>query len=769
MTNKLGRRVLRTTASILCLAILHASFGLEAWAQVAPVGAVFAPVGSGAAGASALSSLSPAAARTGGTVSAASLSGSALSLSAPAAGLARSAAFAAPSAAPVAAPAAAARFSAPSAAAAPAASAGSFAPSAAPAASAESADKPAALAASGSAAADSSRPAAEVEAAPAAPNASAFSARVAQRFAALRAAWTGRGDAGAMPASAADALTGARAADSAPSGLLAPSAAAGDAKPADQVPAPAQTSAAAPNDGAKGKLGRYVLASNLSQAGYEGLASASMPVYLDQTFHKISLMADLSILGTFSSIVGRQLSPLIVNALPLKKAYIGALGATFATALVIGVLANVHLLTILPLYGLMVLFRLTQGAAAVAERAVIPSVLGKDQVAMEKLRGSKQSWAEVASVLTQNGAATLVVILGTATTNMIIAPWLYLVAIGLLFTSLKIPKSADEARLAASRERAANIKGGVLGRVAAAFKNFGSQVAKGYTVVMHDPALRSSTMVTTLMIVFNVAVYSILAPTFGKFAVGPGAASSLAAPIMGLIAGLFSFGGLFAGKLVNKHARDVAAKYGADAAGAEEAARASTMRWLKYGALSFLAVGAMALPLPAIAPLIALGTHASIVVTAVLGTGTILSMWKPKLGLALALTPVLLAFPAHVALAAVAFFAFGMLQVVAALKNDSLFDKLAQERAPADYANAAAFNGAFAMFAAVLGLTALKFLIYGSLPFGIPSPIPAFVGLPGIWPFVAIFAGLAVPAMLAMLHFTRRLDRLTTPAPPAKP
>jgi hypothetical protein len=147
----------------------------------------------------------------------------------------------------------------------------------------------------------------------------------------------------------------------------------------------------------------------------------------------------------------------------------------------------------------------------------------------------------------------------------------------------------------------------------------------------------------------------------------------------------------------------------------------------------------------------------------VLGTGTILSMWKPKLGLALALAPVLLAFPAHVALTAAAFFGFGLLQVVAGLKNDSLFDKLAQERAPADYANAAAFNGAFAMFAAVLGLTALKFLIYGSLPFGIPSPIPAFAGLPGIWPFVAIFAGLAVPAMFLMLHFTRLLDKLTAP------
>ena len=513
----------------------------------------------------------------------------------------------------------------------------------------------------------------------------------------------------------------------------------------------------------KRMLGRYVVASNGQQAGYEMLASASMPNYLDQTFHKMSMMADLSIIGTFSSVIGRQLSPLIVNSLPLKKSYLGALGATFVAAMTIGILANLHVLTVLPLFGLMIVFRLTQAAAATAERTVIPSVLGKDQVAMGRLRGTKQSWAEVASVLTQNGAALLIVLLGTATRNLIIAPFFYLAAIGLLWSSLKIPKAADEARLAAWREKAAQVGGG---RVASVFKNFASQIAKGFKVVMRDPALRASAMITMLMILFNVMTYSVLGPAFGKFAVaamGPSAASTSAAPIMGLIVGLFSFGGLFAGKIVTKHSHDIEAKHGGDDAAAEEAARSSAMRWLKYGALSFLAVGAMALPLPIIGPLIHLGSHAAIVVTAVLGTGTILSMWKPKLGLALAMAPVLLAFPSHVALAATAFFGFGLMQVVAALKNDSLFDRLVQEKAPADYANAAAFVGASSMFAGMLGLTAVKFLIYGSLPFGIPSPIPAFVGLPGIWPFVAIFGGLAVPAMAAMYYLTRRLDRLTSP------
>ncbi len=233
-------------------------------------------------------------------------------------------------------------------------------------------------------------------------------------------------------------------------------------------------------------MGRYVVASNSSQAGYEMLSSASLPVYLDQTFHKMSLMVDLSIIGTFSSVIGRQLSPLIVNSMPLKKSYLGMLGATFIAAMTIGALANLHILTVMPLFGLMIVFRLLQAGTATAERTVIPSVLGKDQVAMESLRGTGQSWAEVASVLVQNGAAVIVVLVGTATMNLMIAPLFYLAALALLWSSLKIPKGADEARLASWKEKNAQSGAGFFSRVKSVFKNFATQVALGYKVVMHD-------------------------------------------------------------------------------------------------------------------------------------------------------------------------------------------------------------------------------------------------------------------------------------------
>ncbi|MFI5350887.1 MAG: hypothetical protein ACHQ2Z_15170 [Elusimicrobiota bacterium] len=675
---------LRLTATLLSFALIQASFGSRAWAQLVPrVAAVAAPIGGVAA--------------AGSRIGDGSANFSAIAPLAPSSAL-----LLAPSAAP----------------SMPASAFASAAPATALAAVSASAS-PAAASAPVSEDAAANSPS-EMTAAPAStPAAAVVRSRMAVRVAELKNFFTGGREEG------------------------------GEAN----APGPAAT---------KRMLGRYVAATNSSQAGYETLVSASMPVYLDQTFHKISLMPDLAIVGAFSSVIGRQLSPLIINSMPLKKAYVGMLGVACIAAAAIGTLANLHLLTVLPLFGLMIVFRLGQAGAVTAERTVIPSVLGKDQVAMERLRGRKQSWTQVASALTQNGAAVLIVLLGTATKNLLIAPFFFLAAAGLLLVSLKIPKASDQARMAAWGEKAAQTGAG-RGRVAAAIKNFAKQLATGGKVVMRDPALRSSAIITMLMVVFNVLTYSILGPTFGKFAVGAGADPSMAAPIMGLIGGLFSLGGLFAGKIVSKHARDIEAKHGGDPAAAAETARSSAMRWLKYGALSFLAVGAMALPLPVIGPLIHLGSHAAVAVAAVLGAGTILSMWKPKLGLALAMAPVLLAFPSHVVLAAVAFFGFGLLQVVASVKNDSFFDKLVQEKSPADYANAAAFVGASSMFAGMLGLTALKFLIYGALPFGIPSPIPAFAGLHGLWPFVAIFGALAVPATIAMYALTRRLDRLTKP------
>ena len=677
---------LRLTATLLSFALIQASFGSEAWAQLVPrVAAVAAPVGSSSAAGTRSAALSA-------NFSAAALPSlsplTPASLTVPAAIL-----FA---------PSAEASLPASVFAAAPAAAAAASAPETMPEAAANSA---------------AASPIAETNLESGSGTAG-VRARMAVRVAELKSFFTGRRDDGGEPN--------------------------------------------APDPAAQNRmLGRYIAATNSTQAGYETMVSASMPVYLDQTFHRMSLMPDLSIVGAFSSVIGRQLSPLLINSMPLKKAYIGMLGLACIAATAIGALANLHLLAVLPLFGLMIVFRLGQAGAVTAERTVIPSVLGKDQVAMERLRGRKQSWTQVASALTQNGAAVLIVLLGTATKNLLIAPFFFLAAAGLLLVSLKIPKASDQARMAAWGEKAAQTGGGVRLRVAGVFKNFAKQLAAGCKVVMRDPALRASALITMLMVVFNVLTYSVLGPTFGTFAVGAGADSSMAAPIMGLIGGLFSLGGLFAGKIVSKHARDIEAKHGGDSAAAAESARSSAMRWLKYGAMSFLAVGAMALPLPVIGPLIHLGSHAAVAVAAVLGTGTILSMWKPKLGLALAMAPVLLAFPSHVVLAAVAFFGFGLLQVVASVKNDSLFDKLVQEKAPADYANAAAFVGASSMFAGMLGLTALKFLIYGKLPFGIPSPIPVFAGLPGIWPFVAIFGGLAVPAALAMWFLTRRLDRLT--------
>ena len=521
----------------------------------------------------------------------------------------------------------------------------------------------------------------------------------------------------------------------------------------------------------------YIRAVNFNQAGYEGLSASSLPIYLQQHFGSMAMMADLAIMGSLASIVGRQLAPLIVNRTKLKVAYLGLIGATAGSAFLLGGFAFLGMMTPAILYTTMTIFRGLQGAASVAERAAIPAMLGKDQNAIENLRGRKQSWSEVASDLVQNGSTALSRFWGSADRNMILAPFFYLAAMVNIWTGVKIPEESDAARIEAGKKNLPASTGGPLGAVGAVFANFANSVRRGYTVVMHDPVLRASTAITNIFILFNMLVYSMISPLFGHAAsMVAGADPAIAGPVMGLMSGLFSFGGLFAGKFVNKQAADLAAKHAGDDKALAEATRQKTIKWLKIGALSLLLMGStvLALQLPYIAPLVSTLKAVAVLeaifanplsLAAIIGGGAVLSMWKPMLGLGLTMGVVAIAFPVHVVVGAVAFLVFGGLQVVASLKNDSFFDAVVQEKAPNDYANAAAFNAAFSSAVGLLGLMGAKFLFYGGLPFGIPSPFPAFQGLQGIWPWVALFAGFVVPATMHWYRTAQAQDRMTSPTP----
>jgi hypothetical protein len=231
-------------------------------------------------------------------------------------------------------------------------------------------------------------------------------------------------------------------------------------------------------------------------------------------------------------------------------------------------------------------------------------------------------------------------------------------------------------------------------------------------------------------------------------AAGAGATGAAAGPIIGLLGGMFSFGGLFAGRLIVEEQKRMDRKPKDQI---PEANRRSTLRWLILGAVGTLLLGVLALPIPAIAPLITpamiaaaaglLHVPAWLVVPVALALGAVTALRWPITGLLLVIAPALLAFPLNIGLAAVAFLAFGLINIMVTMKTDTFVDTNVPGELIADAQGAVK---AGSMFAAMLGLIALKFLFQGKLPFFIPSPFPSFTGLEGPAAFLWVTGGSAL-------------------------
>lgn len=341
----------------------------------------------------------------------------------------------------------------------------------------------------------------------------------------------------------------------------------------------------------------------------------------------------------------------------------------------------------------------------------------------------------------------------------------------------------------------------ILGRTI--LKNFLADIGKGIGLVLKNPILRNAFIISAVLMLVNIAVYSLLAPAFAYFAMfgsvtPPAGMAGLAGPAMGLIAGLFSFGGLFAGRLINHDQKrmDVTMAtrrelYEQMGFTPEEAAaqaqsetwadnRRSTLKWLFYGAGALLLLGtmaAMALPVFAAMPAVigpamlaawaaATGIPAALIgfiVPVSLAVGALTSLKFPKTGLVLVALPTFLFFQPAVAVVSVAFFALGMVLVVASLKNDTLYET----SAPADMVtDAQGAIGAGSMLGGMLGLIGLKFLFSGKLPFGIGMPVEGFKGLDGLAAFGWIgIGGAALAAVVALAAW--RLIPATRPKPQA--
>ncbi len=705
---KTPSRPARALASLLAFALIHVSFGSQAWAQVISVGALNAPVGGSAS-----------AAATGLTGNANTFTPS---VTLGNAGL--TSVLGAPAIAP-----------APSAfnAAALTPNALDAHVDAAPSADLRNAPAliPAALTPTSAAAAakdespkTSVTPAGDTNSAPVKLRAGPLTGRIAAKTASIisgvRAYFGGKSvenvpagkDAVALVAAP---LSAAHASDLTPASEDEAHAEASGGKNEPPVPPSTPNDGGDNNGGGKSWLGIgraaafFIGALVVAQIGVEALGAA-MPALVQKTFGDFTVVAQLGIFASIASIVGRQLGPMAVTKWGLRKTYlVGTATRIVSISILCALLATGHM-TLPLMMAFYCLNGLIGGVTMTAESSIPPALMGSNQARIEKFWTWEQTLLEIIGVAGPIITGALVVSMGFLPA-LIAFPATFAIALAILFFTLRIPQKVESMRLADLQKKQEGPKksGGVKG----AFGQFFHRIAEGAKLVWHNPLLRTSFIAYTVYMMLNPFLYSMMAPAFGIRLVG---ADNMSA-VYGLLTGLYSFGGLLGGFLMIREQKKLTAakKNGMSDAEESEALRKSMLKWMKWGVAGLLAILTLAFPL---APL-----------------GTFVAL------------PGFLSWAGALTLPALALIPFGVAQVIATVKLRSFFQaKVPEGRMP----EAMGFFGSASLLVSTIGLLALKYL---------------FKGVAGFTPFW-IIAALMIPLGFYYLYLTRKLAKESAPKTP---
>ncbi|MDD5629380.1 MAG: MFS transporter [Elusimicrobia bacterium] len=411
------------------------------------------------------------------------------------------------------------------------------------------------------------------------------------------------------------------------------------------------------------------------QMGVEALGS-SMPALIQKAFGDFTIYAQVAVVSSVFGIIGRQIAPLIIEKVGLKKAYVGSylLRVVSITALV-ALLATGHMT--LPL---MIAFysanALIMGTTFTAMNSVPPLLVGQEDAPLNRFWGVQHTLSEVFGVL---GPIVVGVVIANFGFMPALAafPIMTLAAAVILWTTLKLPDGKDLKKIQDGGKKALGL--------GAVFKEFGKKIGRGAKVVWNDPGLRLSFLAYTLFLMLNPFLYQMLAPGYALRLIGT-AAPELAPAISGWLTGLYSAGGLVGGIVMTLESRKLDKAKESGQIGADEEKvilRKSLLRWMMLGAASLAFIASMALPLPALGSLVTLPAFL---------------MWAKNLTVpALALIP------------------FGIAQVVAQFKLQNFF----QARVPkADMADAMGFLGSASLAVTTVGIMALKYL-FKAFPLGL--------------------------------------------------
>lgn len=740
---KAKTRILRAISLTLSFALIQVSFGPEAWAQLVPeVGSIPAPVGGGSAASGSVNTPAPA---------------NALALQMPAGSIigspsavVPSAFLAAPSAAPSL-PLSAINNAAP-------ASGLTAAPIARAAAPAAVTTRRAAPALSGAAAAsspekgnDAAKPSAQISAA--APVVSAVTAsagakletgtqtagvgsRVARRIAELKSFFTGRRDAGLTPSASESASVSAALQSGA---LHSNGLAAASSGPQDKVsqgggdnapPAPAASAAAAPAAAPAAKIskgawlglgaaGASIIAYALTmQVGLEAQGVA-MPQLTENAFKDFTLLPLVTVFASIGSMIGQPMSKFFTEHFGLAKTFYAAHALRAVSLGAMVVLFGTGMMSIPLMMGFYLLNGIVTGVAATAEGTLKKLILAEKGVSQQSFRTWWQLIAETLAVPAPIIFGGLVHSLGLIGAPLITAVYPVTILLGLLLAyvlkvyPLKDVKKASDQAAAQSAAAAAPAsdaapkaetspvpakKKGIWNGIKSAASTIFKNMEEGKNFVLSIPYLKYSLMGAVAFDLFNVIIYRLISPGYGKLT---GGAAGLSA-IQGNIVGMFSLGGLLLSVVfitMESIAKKRAAKNPMTPEAAAAAERSSMLRWAMIGipAIALLATMAFHIALP-FAPLVFLGTN-----------------WMPSSMLAAALIP------------------FGFFQVAASIKLNSYF----QEKLPQDAGKvqkALAFAGSVMTAMSIITMLAMRPLfsavaVFNPFPWLAMALVPIGIGL----------------------------------------
>jgi len=450
------------------------------------------------------------------------------------------------------------------------------------------------------------------------------------------------------------------------------------------------------------------------QIGLEAQGVA-MPQLTENAFKDFTLLPLVAIFASIGSMIGQPMTRFFAERLGLSKTFYAAhaLRAISLGAMVL--LFGTGMMSMPLMMGFYLVNGVVTGIASTAEDTLRKLILAEKGVSQETYRTWWQLLVESLAVPAPMIFGSLVHSLGAVGAPLVTAVYPVTILLGLIIAyilkvyPLKDVKKASEA--AAKDAPVAKTKSGAWQSVKNTVAKIFTNMEEGKNYVMNIAYLKYALAAAAVFDLFNIVIYRLLAPGYGKMTGGEAGLSA----IQGNIVGMYSLGGLILAIIflaLKEIAKSRAKKNPVSSKEAAATERSSMLRWAMAGipALALLAAMAFQIALP-FAPLVYFGTN-----------------WMPSSALAAALIP------------------FGVFQVAASIKLNSYF----QEKVPndADKAQKAfAFAGSVATALSIVAMLTLR-------------PLFSAVGVFNPFPWVA---GALIPIAAGLFFLHRKLAGATTP------